>query len=83
MIFLDMTPSEFLEKFPLLGETIKSKCESESLPIDGIKPYMTKENIGAILNPEEACQIRCFTPRDKLKSHLMGSLLAGILRQQV
>lgn len=78
-----MTPREFIEKFPLLGETIISKCKSESLPIDGVKPYITKENIGGILNPDEECQIRCFTPRDKLKSHLMGSLLAGILQQQV
>jgi len=81
MIFLDITPNDFFEKFPSLGSIIKSKCKSENLPVNEIKPYITKDYIGAILNPDKPNRIKCFTPRDNLSSHLIGSLVSDVLQQ--
>ena len=80
MIFLDITPSDFIKKFPSLGSIIIAKCKNENLPLSGIKPYITKDFVGAILNPEGPNKIKCFTDRSNVKSEL-SNLLLGILQK--
>lgn len=79
MVFLDLTAEEFFDKFPFVKKTIVEKCNSLNLPINNIQPYITKDYIGAVLNPGQPNRIKYFTPRDEEISHIKGMLIEDIL----
>lgn len=65
MIFLETNIDDFLVQFPSLKNGSLRTCQKYNLDINQAKPFITKEKVGILLNPNEECPITIHVFRDE------------------
>lgn len=82
MIYLDIKISEFFKQHSTIYSLAKESCEEHGYDLHRVQPYITKEMVGVILNPDATSRRRkIFTHRDVNKQEFYGNLIANTLLQ--